>query len=150
MTVPEVPQGPQMQEVEWGAELLIILKLLRVHINQSVKLILSNLTKEDRAFTVGNALKFTRLAWRIFCKLPACWLCVCLTEFLLLFLLIVRNTSSGFKQMLTQSCCDISKLNVWYHRLLGNTDIGMKCYLGSNLFAAEWGYEDTTWPRKCI
>lgn len=141
---------PQMQEVEWGAELLIILKPLDVHINQSVKLILSNLTKEDRAFTVGNALKFTRLAWQIYCMLLACWLFVCLTEFLLLFLLIVRTTSSGFKQMLTQSCCDISKLNVWYHRLLGNTDIGTKCYLRSNLIATEWDYEDTAWPRKCI
>lgn len=148
--VPEALQEPQMQEVDSCADFLINLKPLLVHINQSVKLILSNLTKEDRAFAVGNALKFTMLAWQTYCMPPACWLCVCLGEFLLLFLLIVRTTSSGFKKKLTQSCYDISKLNFWYHSLLRDTDMGIKCYLRSYLIGAEWGYEDTAWPRKCI
>lgn len=51
-----------MPEVDRSAELLIILKLLLVNINLSAELILCNLTREDRAFTAGSALKFTMLA----------------------------------------------------------------------------------------
>lgn len=91
---------------------------------------------------VGNALKFTVLESQIYCMFPACWLCACMGEFLLLFLLIVGTTSSGFKQMLTQSCCVVLMLSVSYCSLLGDTDTGIKYHLRSYLIDAEWDYKD--------